>query len=61
MRYKFLAFAFWLCKKHGLIRRLRKLIPKFMMSQRGQRIIILHIFSNISRSKDNQAIKNGQL
>ena len=32
-----------------------------MMSQRGQRIIILHIFSNISRSKDNQAIKNGQL
>ena len=32
-----------------------------MMLQRGQQITILHIFSNISRSKDNQAIKNGQL
>ena len=32
-----------------------------MNSQPGYRIIIIHILPNISRSKDNQAIKFGQL
>ena len=32
-----------------------------MTSQTIQQIIIIHIFSNISRSKGNQTIKFGQL
>ena len=32
-----------------------------MTSQTGQQIIAIHILSNISRSKGNQAIKFGQL
>ena len=47
-------------KKNGLIRRLR-VISKFMTSQSEQQKIIVHIFSNISRSKDNQKMKFGPL
>ena len=32
-----------------------------MMSQPGQQIIVIHLLLNISRSKDNQTIKFGQL
>ena len=37
------------------------LISKFMKSQTGQQIITLDILPNISRSKNNQAMKFGQL
>ena len=32
-----------------------------MTSQPGQQIIVIHILPNISRSKDNQTMKFGQL
>ena len=32
-----------------------------MTSQRGQQEIVIHIMPNISRSKDNQTMKFGQL
>ena len=32
-----------------------------MTSQSGQQTIVIHIFPNISRSKDNQTTKFGQL
>ena len=34
---------------------------KFMTSQTRQQIITIHILPNISRSKDNQTMKFGQL
>ena len=34
---------------------------KFMASQSGQQTIAIHILPNISRSKDNQTMKFGQL
>ena len=37
------------------------LISNFMTSQTGPQIITIHILSNISRSKDNKAMKFGQL
>ena len=37
------------------------LISKFMTSQPGQQTIAIHILTNISRSKGNQAIKFGWL
>ena len=46
--------------KSGLIRKIR-LISKFVMSQPGKETIAVHILPNVSRSKDNQAIKFGQL
>ena len=46
--------------KKGLIRKIR-LILKFMTSQPGQQTIAIHILPNISRSKDNQSMKFGQL
>ena len=46
--------------KNGLIKKLR-LIAKCMMSQTRQQIIPINILSNISRSKDNRAMKFGQL
>ena len=45
------------CRKNGLIR----LISKPMSSQPGYQRIEIHILSNISRSKGNQAMKFGQL
>ena len=46
--------------KNGLIRKI-KLILKFMTSQPGQQTIATHILPNISRNKDNQTMKFGQL
>ena len=43
-----------------MIRKLR-LFSKFMTSQTGKQIITIHILPYISRSKDNQVIKFGQL
>ena len=37
------------------------LTSKFVTSQPWKQTIALHIFSNTSRSKDNQTIKFGQL
>ena len=51
---------FWLYRKNGLIRTLW-LISILMASQTGYQIITMHILSNISRSKGNQARKLGQL
>ena len=48
---------FWSCRKKGLI----KLISKFTTSQPGLQTTEMHIFPNISQSKDNQTIKIGQL
>ena len=47
-------------QKNGLIRKLT-LISKFMTSKTGQQIITVHILPNISRSKDIQTMKFGQL
>ena len=44
----------------GLIRKIA-LISKFMTSQHGQQTIAIHILTNISRSKGNQAMIFGQL
>ena len=46
--------------KNGLIRKVR-LISKFMTSQPGQQTVGIHILPNISRTKDNQTMKFGQL
>ena len=37
------------------------LISELVMSQKGKQIIAIHMLPNISRSKDNQVIKFGQL
>ena len=47
-------------QKNGLIRKLR-LISKFMISPSGKQTVAIHILTNISRSKDNQAMKFGRL
>ena len=46
--------------KNVLIKTIR-LISKFMTSQPGWQTIAIHILPNISRSKDNQTMKFGQL
>ena len=46
--------------KNGLIRKIR-LISKFMKSQFGKQTVAIHILPNISKSKQNQTIKFGQL
>ena len=38
-----------------------RLISKFVTSQPEKKTIALHIFPNISKSKDNQTMKFGQL
>ena len=38
-----------------------KLIAKLMVSQNEQQIIAILILPNISRNKDNQAVKLGQI
>ena len=57
-----LTFLSYFCtmSKNDLIRKLR-LISKFMTSQTGQIIIAIRILPNILISKDNQAMKFGQL
>ena len=52
--------TFWLCRKDGLIRKVR-LTSKFMTSQPGLQTIAIHILPNISQSKGNQIMKFGQL
>ena len=43
-----------------MIRKL-KFVSKLMTSNIGKQIITIHTFPNISRSKDNQEMKLGQL
>ena len=52
--------TFCSCRKKGLIRKI-KLTSKFMTSQPSCQIITMHILPNISRSKDNQVMKLGEL
>ena len=51
--------TFWSYRKNGLIRK-KRLISEFMTSQSGQQTITIHMLSNISRSKSNQATKFGK-
>ena len=51
---------FLVIKENGLIRKI-KLFSKSLTSQPGQQTITIHILTNISRSKDNQAMRFGQL
>ena len=46
--------------QNGLIKKIR-LIPNFMTSEPGSQTIVINILPNISRSKDNQTMKFGQL
>ena len=46
--------------RNGLIKKVR-LISNFMTSQPGKQTIIIHILSNIWRSKGNKTMKFGQL
>ena len=48
------------CTKNGSIRKIR-LISNSITSQSGKQTIAIHILSNMARSKNNQAIKFGQL
>ena len=59
-RYLIFCPDFLVMQKKGLISKLR-LISKFMTPQPGKETTALHILLTISRSKDNQAIKFGQL
>ena len=52
--------TFRLCRKNGLIRKIR-LTSKFMMSRPGLQTILIHISLNISQSRGNQTMKFGQL
>ena len=46
--------------QNGLIKKMR-LISNLMTSQPDYQTVVIHIFSNISRSKGNQTIKFGHL
>ena len=64
-RYLSFCYDFLIMKQNGLIRKIR-LISYFITSQPGYQTIVIHILPNISlrnisRSKDNQTIKFGQL
>ena len=52
--------TFWSYRKNGLIRN-ERLTSKFMASQPGYQTITMQILPNILRSKDNQAMKHGEL
>ena len=60
LKAPFVLKIFWLCRKNGLIRKI-KLISKLMTSHPGTQAITMHILPNILRSKGNQTIKFGQL
>ena len=47
-------------KKKGLNRKIL-LISNFMMSQPGKQTIVVHILSNISKSRDNKTMKFSHL
>ena len=59
-RYLNFCLDFLVIQKNGLIRKIR-LIFKFMTLQSGKQIIVMHILPNISRRKDHQTMKLGQL
>ena len=59
-RYLSFCLDFLVMKKKGSIRKIR-LISKLMTSQPGSQRIAIHILVHISRSKDNQTMKFGQL
>ena len=58
-RYLNFVLTFWESRNNGLIRKIR-LISELMTSQLGQQKITTNILLNISRTKENQAIKFGQ-
>ena len=57
--FKFLYFLFDHAPKR--LDKKDRLISNFLTSQPGQQTTVIHILPNISRSKDNQTIKFGQL
>ena len=59
-RYFNFYLEFLAMQQNGLIRKVR-LIPNFMTSQTVQQTIGIHILTNISRSKGNEAMKFCQL
>ena len=59
MRCLHFCLNFLIVWKNGFKRKLR-LISKFMTSQTGQQKMTKHNLSNISKSKDNQAMNIGQ-
>ena len=59
-RYLCFCLDFLLMYQNGLIKKMR-LISNLMTSQPDYQTVVIHIFSNISRSKGNQTIKFGHL
>ena len=59
-RYFSFCLDFLVMCKSGLVRKMR-LFSKFMTSKPGEQAIAIHILLNISKRKDNQAMKFGQL
>ena len=59
-RYLNFCFDFFVMWNIGLIRKI-SLISKYVTSRPGSHIIQIHILTNISRTKCNQAMKFGQL
>ena len=59
-RYLNFCLEFLIMQRNGFIRKIR-LISKFVTLQPGKQRIIIHILHNISRSKDKQTMKFGQL
>ena len=59
-RYLDFCIDFFVLQKNSLIIKIR-LISKFITSQPGYQTIVIHILTNISRSKGNQTNKLGQL
>ena len=59
-RYLNFCLDFLVMYGNGWIKKMR-LILIFMTLQPGEQTILIHILSNISKSKSNQTIKFGQL
>ena len=59
-RYLRFCLDFLVIYQNGLIKKIM-LISIFLTSQPGYQTIVIHIFLNILRSKDNQIMKFGQL
>ena len=60
LRYLHFPPNFLVMQEKGLIRKL-KFVSKLMTSNIGKQIITIYTFPNISRNKDNQEMKLGQL
>ena len=56
LRYLHFSPNFLVMQENGLIRKL-KFVSKLMTSNIGKQMITIHIFPNISRSKDSQEMK----